>query len=88
MTDTEKKLYEAIGYTESGPPPEYPRTYEDMTMEFLLKRLVLTIKDDEDGGAVVTKACLNHMTSSVKRRSTADALRYRLAFVHHFSTKH
>lgn len=91
MDDEEKKkLYDAIGYSEAGIPPEYPEEFEDIQLEFLLKQLVVIITDDENDGAAVTKAKLNTVTLNLKRRSAADAMRSGFSFseccfVSHFS---
>lgn len=76
MNDDEKKsLYKAIGYEESAVLAEYPEDYVDVCLQFLLKDLVLLITDEESGGATVTKASLSDVSSKVKKRSSADAVR-------------
>nr|XP_045626468.1 vacuolar protein sorting-associated protein 13C-like isoform X1 [Procambarus clarkii] len=75
MNDQEKKkLYEAIGYSETGPPPEFPPEFVNLRLQFLLKQLVLTIVDENAAGAIVTQAKLNQVASVVLNRSGADAL--------------
>lgn len=73
--DEKKKLYEAIGYSETGPPPEYPVEFVDIRLQFLLKQLVLIITDENASGATVVQANLNQVASVVQKRSGADALR-------------
>lgn len=73
--DEKKKLYEAIGYSETGPPPEYPPEFVDIRFQFLLKQLVLVITDENSSGATVIQVNLNQVASVVQKRSGADALR-------------
>lgn len=76
MSDEEKqKLHEAIGYSESGPPPSYPEKFIDILLKFLLKHLTLTITDEDTGGACVMQMKLDEVTSVVENRSGASALR-------------
>lgn len=85
MTDEEKKkLYEAIGYSETLPPPDLPVEYVDLKLVFLLHQLVLTISDDSDsqenveagGQQCVVKASLQHVSAELEKRSGADAIKY------------
>nr|XP_053626222.1 intermembrane lipid transfer protein Vps13-like [Cherax quadricarinatus] len=76
MSDEEKKkLYEAIGYSETGPPPEFPPEFVNLRLQFLLKQLVLTIMDEDAAGAIVIQTKLDCVSSVVLNRSGADALR-------------
>ncbi|KAK3890033.1 hypothetical protein Pcinc_005997 [Petrolisthes cinctipes] len=81
MTDDEKKkLYEAIGYSETLPSPDLPVEYVDLKMVFLLHQLVLTISDDIDNGEgggqqCVAKASLQHVSAEFEKRSGADAIK-------------
>lgn len=76
MTDEEKeKLHEAIGYSESGPPPSYPEKFVDILMKFLLKHLTVTVTDEDTGGACVLQIKLDQVTSVIENRSGASALR-------------
>ncbi|KAK8381851.1 hypothetical protein O3P69_015099 [Scylla paramamosain] len=76
MSDEEKqKLHEAIGYSESGPPPSYPEKFVDILLKFLLKHLTVTITDEDTGGACVMQLKLDEVISVVENRSGANALR-------------
>lgn len=76
MTDEEKeKLHEAIGYSDSGPPPTYPENFVDILLKFLLKNLTIRVTDEDTGGACVLQVKLEQVTSTLENRSGASALR-------------
>ncbi|XP_042203320.1 vacuolar protein sorting-associated protein 13-like isoform X2 [Homarus americanus] len=76
INDEEKqKLFEAIGYSESGPPPDFPPEFVNLRLHFLLKQLVLTVTDEDAHEAIVTRVKLEQVASVVQNRSGADALR-------------
>lgn len=76
MTEEEKqKLHDAIGYSESGPPPSYPEEFIDILLKFLLKHLTITVTDEDTGGACVLQVKLDHVTSVLQNRSGASAVR-------------
>ena len=83
MTGEDKeKLYEAIGYSEEGLPPEMPIEYVDVLVKFLLKDLIFTVSDEELGGASVIVASLCNVSCNFSQRSSAGAIRYILiAFI-------
>ncbi|XP_050687793.1 intermembrane lipid transfer protein Vps13-like isoform X2 [Eriocheir sinensis] len=76
MTDEEKqKLHEAIGYSDSGPPPSYPEEFVDILLKFLLKQLTIRVTDEDTGGACVLHLKLDQVTSALENRSGASAVR-------------
>ncbi|KAG8230080.1 hypothetical protein J437_LFUL009199 [Ladona fulva] len=70
MTDEEKKkLYRAIGYGEGTVAPEqYPSTFIEYSLSFLLKRLVVEVweGDLQSGSTIKAKTILNARMSGVK----------------------
>ena len=73
--DDKAKLYEAIGYSEEGLPPEMPIEYVDVQLKFSLKNLFFTISDEELNNSTVIIASVSNVSCNFERRSAANAIK-------------
>lgn len=74
MTPEEKKkLYQAIDYTDSNVPIEFPKEYVDMVSAFALHGLVVEIRNGDEKR--VLSAHLKGVKCQVQRRPRADAFK-------------
>ncbi|CAL4134864.1 unnamed protein product, partial [Meganyctiphanes norvegica] len=78
MSEEEKRqLHASIGYSEDqiDAKEEYPKHYKDIELKFLLKLLILNIKDEKYGGNSVTKASLLNVNSHLQNIPAIDSFR-------------
>ncbi|XP_064471874.1 intermembrane lipid transfer protein Vps13-like isoform X2 [Ornithodoros turicata] len=75
MTAAEKqKLYAAIDYQENSVPPDYPASYIERKLNFLLKNLSLSIHD-ESKCCVIIRVILDDMSASFEERPRGNAIK-------------
>jgi vacuolar protein sorting-associated protein 13A/C len=77
MTPEEKeKLYRAIDYQENSKPTQYPKTFVEISLSFVLKCLAVEVWDD-DALNIAQVLCieLNGVSSRIEQRPSAEAIR-------------
>ncbi|XP_069674534.1 intermembrane lipid transfer protein Vps13 isoform X2 [Periplaneta americana] len=76
MTPDEKaKLYRAIDYQENMKPTQYPKTFVEVRLSFMLNCLALEVRDDSLQIPQVISVELKSVSSCVEQRPSADALK-------------
>jgi vacuolar protein sorting-associated protein 13A/C len=76
MTPEEKaKLYRAIDYQENSKPTQYPKTFVEISLSFILKCLAVEVRDDSLDIPQVLYTELKGVSCRVEQRPSADALR-------------
>ncbi|XP_028969113.1 vacuolar protein sorting-associated protein 13 [Galendromus occidentalis] len=77
MTADEKaKLYAAIDYNENQVPADFPITFVDKKLNFLLKTLSINIDDDSTKNVeTVLKTTLKEVSSSIDMRPKGEAMK-------------
>jgi len=77
MTPEEKaKLYRAIDYQENSKPTQYPKTFVEVSLSFVLKCLAVEVWDD-DALNIPQVLCieLKGVSSHIEQRPSAEAIR-------------
>jgi vacuolar protein sorting-associated protein 13A/C len=76
MTPEEKaKLYRAIDYQENSKPAQYPKTFVENSLSFVLKCLAVEVRDDSLDIPQVLCIELKGVSSHIEQRPSADAMR-------------
>jgi vacuolar protein sorting-associated protein 13A/C len=76
MTPEEKaKLYHAIDYQENSKPTQYPKTFVEVSLGFMLKCLAVEVRDDSLDIPQVLYTELKGVSCRIEQRPSADALR-------------
>jgi vacuolar protein sorting-associated protein 13A/C len=76
MTPEEKtKLYRAIDYQENSKPTQYPKTFVEISLSFVLKCLAVEVWDDAQYIPQVLCLELKGVSSYIEQRPSAEAIR-------------
>ena len=76
MTPEEKaKLYRAIDYQENSKPTQYPKTFVEISLSFVLKCLAVEVWDDALNIPQVLCLELKGVSSRIEQRPSAEAIR-------------
>jgi len=76
MTPEEKaKLYRAIDYQENSKPTQYPKTFVEISLSFVLKCLAVEVWDDALNIPQVLCIELKGVSSHIEQRPSAEAIR-------------
>lgn len=80
MTPEEKeRLYQAIGYQENVIPHQYPEEYVDKSFTFVLKRLEIEMRDDDEQVKRIVYTELQKVAASIHQRSGGNGLKVDVA---------